>query len=159
MKRKINGTSFDTDLQSVVWEVFNDTDTEEFEFTDYPSWGDIYDAAREWAEEGDWGSGRVGLDLTISLMVDGEEIDSDVLTIDVGEDEEPDSDCDHQWETDPDDDFDGVRGVGGTGIEVHEECAKCGWLKVTLHRGSQRNPGEAETSTRYYDNEGYEQTA
>lgn len=36
MKRKINGVSFDTDLQSVVWEVFSDTDTEEFEFTDYP---------------------------------------------------------------------------------------------------------------------------
>ena len=85
---------------------------------------------------------------------DGDEIDGGTFAM-TGETEEPPCSAadEHDWTNEGEGGCDsnpGVWSTGGTGLNFHSHCRKCGLKRVIHHTGSQRNPGECDTTT--YEN-------
>jgi len=115
--------------------------------------GDDYEAiAKEMYEDADYGDGDYRVQITWEATdAGGEEIDGGTFEM-VGETEEPPCPAadEHDWtsegeggcESNP-----GVWSTGGTGMNFHSHCRACGLKRVIHHTGSQRNPGECDTTT------------
>lgn len=119
------------------------------------------DEARDWATDGDYDE-RVMVEVWVrGLDDDGEETDEyDSDEVMAGPAPEPpdtecgDDDSDHNWTRPQElvggcDSNPGVWATGGTSMEFHEVCAKCGLYRRTYSAGSQRNPGELEEQITY----------
>jgi hypothetical protein len=128
------------------------------------------EAAEDYVASGEWGDGGGSISVRVyrkGLDACGDEsrTDGEVYEIDIEEDhaqkirdaangaeicgEDPD---DHDWTGEGEGGLSenpGVWGHGGTAISISEHCRCCGLHRSELNRGSQRNPGEAESETTY----------
>jgi len=118
--------------------------------------------AIEYAEDrlrnGSWGqddAGFIGCQVTAYIAELDEDGETEVWDRHVSVDLEPDEpDCDsdageHDWRPNPDDgctENPGVWSLGGTTISSVDFCLHCGLRRKQITRGSQRNPGEADTT-------------
>lgn len=149
--------------------VCEDGGCESWDYTERPTEDDITDQCEEWMRCGEWGNAGAEVCYTWALtgaVGDGEDEDVDdgsgVVVIEAGHaslireachgrhsaewerccGESPD---DHDWTSEGEGGLTenpGVWSVGGTAIAIHDHCRVCGLHRKTLHRGSQKNPGE-----------------
>jgi len=149
--RKCTLTTYD-DSGTEVHEIDADTEEKMREvaeeicgdiLTSWESDGDYEERTMRWAIT-DWSGCEVDSD-SYTVQIDA---DHDRLIRDAG----GDADCDHDWTSEGEGgciENPGVYSRGGTTISTSDHCRKCGLHRDILHRGSQRNPGEAETSVSY----------
>lgn len=124
--------------------------------------GMVHDEATDWCEGGSWGDEGASVDISWWLLdQDGEEIDSDDLTVEIEPDHEAlisdavrGSECcgtspdDHDWTSDGEggcNENPGVWSTGGTSMSFSAHCRCCGLHRTVDTTGSQKNPGEHDT--------------
>lgn len=120
----------------------------------------VQDEADEWVRDGSWGDDGASVDVWWTITdEDGDEIDTGSVTVEVEPDHDAmiraaggDTDCDHEWEATYEQEGGckenpGVWSTGGTTISMSDHCVHCGLLRKRIFRGSQRNPGERDTTT------------
>lgn len=116
----------------------------------------IRDECNDWVVDGDWAAEGTAVPVNWWLYDEnGDEIDSGHLTVDVEPDHYEliraaggDPDCDHDWSSEGEggcDENPGVWSLGGTAMKFRCHCTRCGLIRVDIHTGSQRNPGECDT--------------
>lgn len=119
------------------------------------------EAARDWVDGGDWGSDGASVSVRWSVTIDGEEMsgcvdveveaDHGSLIRDVGhEDSCGDDPDDHDWTSEGEGGCDsnpGVWSLGGTTVRITSHCRTCGLRRCVTRHGSQRNPGQVDTTT------------
>lgn len=126
---------------------------------------DARSEAVDWPGGGDWGPDGVRVEVRYTVSrIDADsgewtEIHSGDVSVDVEPDHEAliraaggDTECDHDWSSEGEggcDENPGVWSRGGTTIATTEHCTLCGLVRTEVSRGSQRNPGESDT-TEYY---------
>jgi hypothetical protein len=115
--------------------------------------GDDYDAVAEELWDGaDYGDGDYRVTVYWEATdSDGDEVDSGSFDV-VGHAEEPQ--CpeadEHDWTSEYEGgctENPGVWSTGGTSMVFRSHCRHCGMERVERHTGSQRNPGECDTTT------------
>ena len=119
--------------------------------------GDNYEAiAMGLYEDADYGDGDYRVEISWEAIdAAGEEVDSGAFQM-TGETEEPpcpEAD-EHDWTSEGEGgcaENPGVWSTGGTGVTFRQHCRQCDLKRVVYHTGSQRNPGECDTTT-YGDN-------
>lgn len=110
--------------------------------------------AEDLCQDGDWGIEGASVRVTVTEYTDGEETDSETVTVDVEPDHDAmisraggDVDCDHDWTGEGEGGLDenpGVWSTGGTSMLFVRHCRECGLKRKEYHCGSQRNPGERD---------------
>ena len=124
---------------------------------------DAMQQAREWAAEGSYEE-RVMVRVSVhEVDEDGEwlsdgESDSDEVAAGP-EPKPPATDCgtedeDHDWQRPQElvgglNENPGVFSTGGTRLDFHEVCARCGLRKHSWDQGTQRNPGDLDEGVEY----------
>jgi hypothetical protein len=125
---------------------------------DAAAWIEAEERASAWPHDGDWGdegaSVEVGYYITDETSTWEDAPRSVTVTI------EPDhdaliraaggsTDCAHDWTSEGEGGCTqnpGVWSLGGTTISTREHCRTCGLVRTETSHGSQRNPGECDTT-------------
>lgn len=115
--------------------------------------GDDYaKIAADWVADGDWGDG----DCRISYSWAVSDADGDIVDEGSGDHEQhtPEPECpdhdSHDWTSEHEggcSDNPGVWSTGGTSMCFVSHCKNCGMRREEKTTGSQRNPGECDTTT------------
>jgi hypothetical protein len=135
--------------------------SEEFYFDKIPEEIEIQGQIEEWINDVEWGDDGASIDVNWSLEKISQEIDSGMYTVDI----EPDhyslikkacgnngcgnSPADHDWTSEGEggcDDNPGVWAGCGTSMTFSTHCRRCGLHRTHYWTGSQRNPGEHDTT-------------
>lgn len=136
-----------------------DSDTEEFDaIDDDEAVKEARRLTREWIRGGDWGSDGATIEAGWTLFDgDEDEIDSGLITVEIEPDHDAliraaggDPDCDHDWTAEGEggcDENPGVWSTGGTSFTFASHCRLCGLHRTEHTCGSQRNPGERDTTS------------
>ena len=143
-----------------MWEQCGGTETIEIEAADDAEAAELAESElRDWVSDGEYGDEGASISARWTLNdADGDEIGSGSITVEI----EPDHDamikaaggdayCDHDWTSEGEGGLDenpGVWSTGGTSMLYRSHCRSCGLKRREVHLGSQRNPGEHDT-TRY----------
>lgn len=142
-------------------------------FADEPTTEQCEEACQEWVKGGEWGDDGASISARWTLTdADGDEIDSGSVTVEIEPDHSAqiraalgdkwhnatqherccgDSPDDHDWTSEGEGGLDsnpGVWSTGGTSLSIADHCRTCGLHRSRHLTGSQRNPGEHDT-TRY----------
>ncbi len=112
----------------------------------------------DWAQYGDWPEQGCSISLrVVGLRLDGTESDEEIRgDIDIEPDHDylireagGNPDCDHDWTSEGEGgcrENPGVWSTGGTTMEFHTHCRRCGLHRAETEKGSQRNPGDHDTT-------------
>lgn len=151
-------------LDDAPWVADDGNSSVEYAVADY----NADDAAKQYVEDGDWGSdlsGSINVSVwRVGIDSDGDDcnVEEDDFDIDLAEvvdhadairEAMGDAGCglnpdDHDWTSEGDGGLrenPGVWSTGGTSIVVKSHCRKCGLRRTEKHCGSQRNPGEGDS--------------
>jgi len=141
----------------------------EIEYDEEPTAEECDAEADDWCRGGDWGQDGASIDIDWTLTgPDGEEIDDGGVTVEIEPDhaalirsacggrhtgqwerccgDDPDS---HDWTSEGEGGCDsnpGVWSTGGTSMLFRDHCRTCGLRRTHRSTGSQRNPGEHDTT-------------
>lgn len=129
------------------------------------SMDEALELAEEMMQEGDWGDDGAAVDVWVSeLDEDGDEVRTETITVDIGPrhdrliraaaGSEVDRICgtspeDHDWTSEGEggcSENPGVWSTGGTSLVARSHCRRCGLRRTIRVTGSQRNPGEHNTT-------------
>jgi hypothetical protein len=128
------------------------SDDQVSEVIEADSMEDALEQAADLWKDGSWDSKCI-IDLVVSeLDVDGNEVDTDYISVECGEDPEPPSctEDEHEWDNPHEivgglKENPGVWSLGGTTLLFKSVCVHCGLIKRETHFGVQRNPNQCDT--------------
>lgn len=153
-------------------EMRDDQSYDTVKFDTLPTASEISEACEDWCNGGEWGTDGAAIDIRWTLTdEEGDEIDEGTETVEIEPDhsamiwqacgydwhengkhikgcgEDPD---DHDWTAEREggcDENPGVWSTGGTSMSFATHCRTCGLRRMECTTGSQRNPGDRDTTT------------